>query len=265
MTWKSYTEDMGNDPDRDRNAVCEHSYQNIDDRTQQAEPATHPADQYAARHNPFVYFHAIIDRPECQSNVVNFSHLREDLRSISTPANFVFLTPNLCDDGHDGGKPGKKCVDGRPGGLKSADVFLRKWVPLLLASPAYKRDGLLIITFDEADIDVRYDAAKHTLTLGDGDATACCNEMAGPNFGGSQTVFGIPDQGPGIVGKGGGKIGAVALSRFIKPGTVSITPYNHYSLLRTIEDIFGLPHLGYAGRPGLDSFGSDVFSQPGGR
>lgn len=38
------------------------------------------------------------------------------------------------------------------------------------------------------------------------------------------------------------------------------TPYNHYSLLRTIEDLFGLPHLGYAGQPGLKAFGSDVFT-----
>ena len=260
LTWKSYSEDMGNDPVRDRNAVCVHANQGTDDQTQQAEPA-HPADQYAARHNPFVYFHSIIDRPECASNVVNFSHLRQDMRSISTTANFVFITPNLCNDGHDGGKPNKKCVDGRPGGLKSADAFLRKWVPRLLASPAYKQDGLLIVTFDEADIDVQYDPAKHALTLKEGDASACCNEMAGPNIVSSQTVFGIPDQGPGIIGPGGGNIGAVALSRFIKAGTVSLTPYNHYSLLRTLEDIFGLAHLGYAGRPGLDSFGGDVFSQ----
>jgi hypothetical protein len=50
------------------------------------------------------------------------------------------------------------------------------------------------------------------------------------------------------------------LSRFIKPGTVSNVPYNHYSLLRSIEDVFGLRHLGYAGQPGLASFGRDVFT-----
>ena len=36
--------------------------------------------------------------------------------------------------------------------------------------------------------------------------------------------------------------------RFIKPGTVSTTPYNHYSTLRLVEDLFGLEHLGYAGQ-----------------
>ena len=51
-------------------------------------------------------------------------------------------------------------------------------------------------------------------------------------------------------GSGGGKIGAVLVSPFIAPGTVDKTPYNHYSLLRTAEDLFGLDHLGYAGARG---------------
>jgi hypothetical protein len=43
---------------------------------------------------------------------------------------------------------------------------------------------------------------------------------------------------------------------------VSDQPYNHYTLLRSIEDLFGLPHLGYAGLPGEHSLGSDVFNRP---
>ena len=64
---------------------------------------------------------------------------------------------------------------------------------------------------------------------------------------------------PGAHGPGGGRIGAVLRSPFIKPGTVSYVPYNHYSMLRSIEDIFGLAHLGYAGQAGLASFGGDVY------
>jgi hypothetical protein len=45
----------------------------------------------------------------------------------------------------------------------------------------------------------------------------------------------------------------------IRPGTVSTVDYNHYSLLRTVEDIFGLPHLGDAAMPQVRSFGPDVF------
>jgi len=46
----------------------------------------------------------------------------------------------------------------------------------------------------------------------------------------------------------------------VTPGTVSAVPYNHYSLLRTIEAIFGLAYLGYAAEPELRVFGPDVFS-----
>jgi hypothetical protein len=50
------------------------------------------------------------------------------------------------------------------------------------------------------------------------------------------------------------------VSKFVKPGTVSAVPYNHYSLLRTVEAIFDLPFLGYAAEPELRVFGPDVFS-----
>jgi hypothetical protein len=69
---------------------------------------------------------------------------------------------------------------------------------------------------------------------------------------------------------GGGDTGAVLISPLIAPGTVSNTYYNHYSTLRTLEDIFGVAkaspglddegHIGYAAQPGLAPFGPDVFT-----
>ena len=50
------------------------------------------------------------------------------------------------------------------------------------------------------------------------------------------------------------------LSRFVQAGTVNDTPYNHYAMLRSIEDLFGLDHLGFAGQAGLKAFGSDVYN-----
>ncbi len=74
---------------------------------------------------------------------------------------------------------------------------------------------------------------------------------------------------------GGGDTGSVLISPFIRPGTVSTTFYNHYSWLRTMEDIFGVRaaspgldgqgHLGFAAQPGLATFGLDVFTNPSGR
>jgi hypothetical protein len=60
---------------------------------------------------------------------------------------------------------------------------------------------------------------------------------------------------------GGGRVGAVALSRWIRPGTVSEQPYNHFSFLRTVEGLLGVPYLGYAKSPNPGSFGADVFSR----
>ena len=51
------------------------------------------------------------------------------------------------------------------------------------------------------------------------------------------------------------------LSPCIRPGTVNKTPYNHYSMLRSVEDNFGLPHLGYAGQQGLEPFGSKTLNR----
>jgi hypothetical protein len=53
-------------------------------------------------------------------------------------------------------------------------------------------------------------------------------------------------------------VGAVLLSPFIRPGTVSARPYNHYSLLASIEGFFGLPRLGYAASTSA-TFGRDIF------
>jgi hypothetical protein len=224
LTWKGYMEDMG--------TPCRHPAPNSRDDTQQAEVG----DQYAARHNPFVYFHSVIDSPGCARNDVPLTHLPGDLAAPERTANLSVIVPNLCNDGHDA-----PCVDGRPGGLKSADAWLSQWIPRILASSAFGRDGMLVVTFDEAESDG-----------GDADATACCGEQPGPN---------TPNPGGPTPGPGGGRIGAVVVSPFVQPGSMSATPYNHYALLRTMEDVFGLAHLGFAGQAGLRSFGSDVFGR----
>ena len=84
---------------------------------------------------------------------------------------------------------------------------------------------------------------------------ACCGETPGK----SPSHPDSPE--PGMSGPGGGRVGAVLLSPFIKPGTISTADYNHYSMLRTIEDIFGLPHLGDAAMPQVKPFGADVFAR----
>jgi phosphatidylinositol-3-phosphatase len=223
LTWGGYMEDMGNSTTEDR--TCRHPALNSRDTTQSA-TAT---DQYAARHNPFVYFHSIVDGPDCHARDVPLDQLQADLGSADTTPNLTFITPDLCSDGHD-----EPCADGRPGGYASIDAFLKEWVPRIESSPAYTSDGALIVTFDESE----------------SGADGCCVEDH-PN---------TPNAGGQTPGPGGGRTGTVVVSPFVRAGTTTATPYNHYSLLRTIEDIFGLAPLGYAGRS--TAFGADVFNAP---
>ena len=77
-----------------------------------------------------------------------------------------------------------------------------------------------------------------------------------------------PDQ---LMSGGFQMVGALVLasSTYINPGTVDKKgSYNHYSALRTYEDLLGITsggsdhhgHLGMAGAPGLAAFGRDVFN-----
>ena len=107
------------------NGVTKVALNQLDD-TQAAE-AFPGGDQYAARHNPFVYFHSLIDSGECARHVVNFNQFAQDLLHESTTPNFSFITPNLCHDGHDGNGTTTKCKNTvEPGGLVSADAFLKR-------------------------------------------------------------------------------------------------------------------------------------------
>jgi hypothetical protein len=227
LRWRGYMEDMGDDPTRERTR-CAHPEIGAQDKTQ----AATPTDQYATRHNPFVYFHSIIDdQALCDANVVPLRMLNTQLAREHRTREYTFITPDLCSDGHD-----EECPDpNQPGGYEGINEFLHEWVPAIRGSAAFKEDGLLVITFDESE------------SGGD----ACCFVPSGPN---------TPMQGA-FEGPGGGRTGAVLMSPFIKPGTVNHTPYNHYSLLRSTEDIFGLEHLGYAARDEVVPFGRDVFNR----
>jgi hypothetical protein len=59
---------------------------------------------------------------------------------------------------------------------------------------------------------------------------------------------------------GGGQVGALLLSPYVKPGTFDQEPFNDFSLLRTLENLFGLPHLGYAAKSKAGAFEASVFS-----
>lgn len=160
---------------------------------------------YAAKLNPFVYFHSLLDLGDCTENDVPLSELEGDLKKIETTANFNYISPNLCNVGISG-----QCAPGGPEGAAAADAFLSTWVPKILASPAYKKDGLLIVTFGQLNQTAPVDPA-------------------------------VPPPADPL------KVGALVLSRLVAPGATDAVAYDPYSLLRTFEDLFNLSPLGAAG------------------
>jgi hypothetical protein len=294
FNWRSYAEDMGDDPVRDYGApdplggtTCAHApIDGVDNSNSAA-----ANDQYATRHNPFVYFHSIIDdQARCDSHVVPLGklavgtngaadvfkgHLYNDLRSEKTTPKFMFVTPNLCNDGHDAAckapnvEDTKNAAGQNIGGLVSADLWLKHWMPMVFNSPTYKSGKMLVVlTFDES---------------GFADARACekadqldCLSPTGVNLSnpGYSPILGLfhlqtPPTAP-YVYAGGGQVGAVLFNKkLIKPGTVNTTgSYNHYSALRSYEDLLGIRtgdtdgygHLGFASMSNMPPFGKDVFN-----
>ncbi len=249
--WRVYAEDMGNivsrdygTPDAHGGTDCAHPPIGGTDNSNSAVAG----DGYATRHNPFMYFHSVIDNTgRCADRVVPLGtltvgdgghpdrfngHLAEDLRHKQTTPAFSFIVPDLCNDGHDAvckpahvGGVATDVEGGTVGGLAAADLWLKHWVPLLMRSPAYRSgEMLIVITLDEASF------SSPTSYL------SCCNQQPGPNQAGNPGyspvlgLFGLqtPPTAPGVY-PGGGQVGAVLLNkRYIIAGSHNTTgQYNH--------------------------------------
>jgi len=218
LSWKGYMEDMGADPTREPADLCASGRQR---------PGRHPdrLGDRPVRHapQPLRLLHSIIDDQKALRRARRQpQRAAGDLASAATTPNLVFVTPDLCSDGHDTG-----CADGRPGGLTSVDVFLREWVPRSRARRPMPTAGCSSSRGMRA-------AAR---------ARARRAPAAASKNGPTRRARASPARG--------GQTGAVVLSPFTAPGSVNDTPYNHYALLRSLEDLFGLGHLGYAGQSGL--------------
>ena len=212
LTWKAYMDSM--------TTSCQHpSASQMPDPYQTG---------YATRHDPFVYYPPIVENASrCNSHVVAYTGLAQDLQRESTTPNYVFITPDTCHDGHDSPCSGVDASQpgAQQGGLVSADDWLAAEVPKILHSKAFTTPGvnsLLVITFDEN---------------GFSDLPGCCGVLA---RGGVTTTDAAL----------GGRIGLLALGHGITPGTLVHTPYDHWSYLRTVEDALGISeHLNLAGAP----------------
>jgi hypothetical protein len=239
LTWRAYAEGIG---EAGSQAIaCGHPNLGAPDPTASQTP---PAGlTYATFRNPFVYFHAVTGSPACKANDAGLSRLKSDLKGAKSTPSFSYIIPGRCHDGN-----ATPCAAGAAAGMGPADTFLGKVVPEILGSKGYKEGGLLVITTDEAPSSGEF-----------ADSSSCCGQPQFPNL---PALSGAP--GTGLPKKGGGEVGALLLSSFVKPHTTNQEPYNHFSLLRTIEDLFGLKHLGYAGAPKVEALAPTLFtSKPG--
>ncbi|MGN6663328.1 MAG: alkaline phosphatase family protein [Solirubrobacterales bacterium] len=205
FTWRAYLEGM-TDPTTGQPGDCVHPEPGA---TETAVPGG-----YAPRLNPFVYFHSLLDLGDCATGDVPAAELAKDLKTIGSTANFSYLSPNLCNAGFL-----EQCPEGAPAGAAAAAAYLAKVVPEILASPAYKRDGLLIVAFGAADPAPPTEPA----------AAPPANPL---------------------------KTGALLVSPLLVPNSTDGAHYNPYSLLRSTEELFGLEPLGAAAGAKVHSFAS---------
>jgi hypothetical protein len=249
--WRAYIEDQGKQ-------TCVHANSNaVDDL---ALPGADPG--YDSRHNPFIYFHSLLDLGDCATDDLDLSKLPAALSSTSKTATFSFLAPSACGDaraiaaGAPGstsspstdpitttttttssstppttsttpttttstttgtattpttvgttavsgalGSPTAAACPAGPVAIAAENAFVKKWVPLILRSPAYKKDGVLVIALS-----------------GDG------AKRSGPPA----------------------RTGSLVLSRYARKGKVITTNYSPYSLLRSLEDVLGYTPLAKA-------------------
>jgi hypothetical protein len=150
-----------------------------------ADPTT-SAGSYAVRHVPWEYF------PRAPIPVADASALLGDLNGARAPA-FVWFTPNLIDDEHDGT-------------VQQGDAFLSRFVPTVQSTAWYRSGGEIIVQWDESDAD-----------------------------------------NSGINGTGGGHVPTIVISSALASHPQrDTTPVDTAGVLRSIEDVYGLPHLGAA-------------------
>jgi hypothetical protein len=165
--------------------------------------ATQP---YATLRNPFVYFHTLVDRGDCQSD--------DQPAQPGWPGCWGTATVGRsCFSARTRAMLARR-VRGRTGqGIAPADSYLKWTVPGILDSALYRHGGALCVLFSA----------------------------------------------PAAVAGSPARAGALVLSPFTMRNSTDTTAYGPYSVLRTIEVVFGLNPLARAHR--AHSFAARAFAR----
>jgi hypothetical protein len=178
---------------------------------------------YAQKHNPFMYFSDIANNPERLAKIVPFTGFDEDMEARRIPS-FVWISPDQCNDMH-GISPSTAALVGNPtcgypdsgldhGAISLGDAFLKHTVSKIMHSRAWEEDSAIVIAWDEDDY---------------AGFAGCCGSPTGV----AGTVL------------GGARAPALVITSRAARRQVSDHPYNHYSLLGTIQKLWGLGCLAH--------------------
>lgn len=200
---------------------------------------------YASKHNPFALFTSVRDNPAQLANIKPYTALAGDLNSPNPPR-FALIVPDQCNDMHGGvytavpGYPETPCpysnTSNDAAGVqlkKNADAFVRGAVSTIMGSRAWTPHSAIFVIAGEGDY------TGNAVNGGWASPAGCCDSPVLP--------AGDPDISASWPGGlyGGGLVPAIVIDPSGPHHFTSTTPYNHYSLLRTIEDAWNLPELGF--------------------
>ena len=207
-------------------------------------PATDPL--YVSKHNPFILYNDVRFNPQWRDHIKPYQDMTADLNGPNPPR-YVWISPDLCNDMHGGvttaikGFPETPCPYSNVAGdhndelLKAkADAFVQQAVHTIMSSRAWTGNSVIFVTADESDYDGSDSADNYYLST-----AGCCDSPYLP--------AGDPEISPKWPGGlyGGGSAPMIVVSRLGPHHATDSTPANHYSMLLTIEEGFGLAKLGY--------------------
>ncbi len=201
---------------------------------------------YGSKHNPFILYNDVRLNPARAAHIKPYTNMAADLNGPNPPR-YVWISPDECNNMHGGiytavaGFPETPCpYNNTPGdvydeALKAkADAFVKTAVQTIMSSRAWTGNSVIFVLADETDFDGSNAADNDYASV-----AGCCDSPVLP-AGDPQ----ISASWPGGV-YGGGSAPMIVVSRHGPRHATDATPSNHYSMLLTIEEGFGLAKLGY--------------------
>ncbi|HEY9639971.1 MAG TPA: alkaline phosphatase family protein [Coleofasciculaceae cyanobacterium] len=163
---------------------------------------------YASKHNGFLNFKSVQDDPNLSHKIVDLQQLGTDLQTGQAP-NYSHIVFNQCHEMH-----GLSECPNTQALIQTGDTMMAQAVEQIISSSLWSspNNNAIVITWDEDDNPMNKTAPQ-----------GCCgfDPASAANF-------------------GGGQIPTIVITNHGSQGIIDPTPYNHYSLLRTLEDAFGI-------------------------